>query len=87
MTAEIEYLDSFHLSLNNDLTQEPQSKMIKKSSELVKQLKEVYQRPQQKFVQNVSTDFASDLVPEFASATYHLHHFSHHRHSEEPIYS
>jgi len=41
----------------------------------------------QKFIQNVSIDFPSDLVPEFASSSYRLQHFSQHRHSEEPVYS
>lgn len=73
--------------MNGDLTTETQSKLIKKSSELIRQLREVQSRPQIKFVQNVSTDFPSDLVPEFSSATYLLENFSHHRHSEDPIYS
>lgn len=44
-------------------------------------------KPLLKFIQNVSIDFPSDLVPEFASAVYKLQHFSQHRHSEEPVYS
>lgn len=50
-------------------------------------MKEVYKRPIQKFVHNVSAEFPSDLVPEYASSSYHLQHFSRHRNSEDPIYS
>jgi len=35
-------------------------------------LKDLNQKPLLKFIQNVAIDFPSDLVPEFASATYRL---------------
>lgn len=42
MTAEIDFLGRVDNDIKTDLTQEPQSKLIKKSFELIKQLKDVY---------------------------------------------
>ena len=52
MQTEIEQLEEFHNKLNQELFHEPQSKLIKKSADLVKQLKEIHQKPASTFLQN-----------------------------------
>jgi tripartite motif-containing protein 37 len=42
MTGEIEQLEAFQRVLNQELFQQPKSKLIKKSADLVRQLREIH---------------------------------------------
>ena len=46
---EVVKLEEFHRKLNSQLTQEPKSKLIKKSTELVRQIRELNQNPIDRF--------------------------------------
>lgn len=88
MSSEIEQLEEFQQKLNAQLFHEPKSKLIKKSTELVRQLQELNARPASNYVQNsVQVEFPSDIVPDYDCGEYKLRHFSQLRHSEDPIYS
>ena len=64
MEDEIEQLDEFHNKLNVELTKMPKSSLIKKSKDLIKQLKEIRTKEPHRFVNDeVSTHFTSELVP------------------------
>jgi hypothetical protein len=45
MTDEIESLEAFHQQLNKDLTTQPQSSLIARSGDLVRQLKDLHNKP------------------------------------------
>ena len=64
MQDEIEQLDEFHNKLNGELTKTPKSSLIKKSGDLIRQLKEIHTKEPHRFVDNeVAIDFTSELVP------------------------
>jgi len=64
MQDEIEQLEEFHTKLNVELTKMPKSSLIKKSGDLIRQLKEIHSKEPHRFVDNeVTTDFTSELVP------------------------
>ena len=50
MSSEIEQLEEFQRKLNGQLFHEPKSKLIKKSTELVRQLQELNARPGNNYV-------------------------------------
>ena len=50
MSSEIEQLEEFQRKLNSQLFHEPKSKLIKKSTELVRQLQELNSRPANNYV-------------------------------------
>ena len=50
MTSEIEHLEDFQRKLNHQLFNEPKSKLIKKSTELVKNLSDLNARPASNYV-------------------------------------
>lgn len=50
MSSEIEQLEEFQQKLNAQLFHEPKSKLIKKSTELVRQLQELNARPASNYV-------------------------------------
>ena len=50
MTSEIEHLEEFQRKLNTQLFHEPKSKLIKKSTELVKNLQDLNARPTNNYV-------------------------------------
>ena len=62
--------------------------MIQRSGDLVKQLREIHNKPTSKFVANsVPTDFPSELVPNYDSSVFCIKDFSRIRHSHEVVYS
>lgn len=64
MQDEIEQLEEFHEKLNVELSKMPKTSLIKKSGDLIRQLKEIHTKEPQRFVDNeVSIDFTSELVP------------------------
>lgn len=66
MQDEIEQLEEFHNKLNLELTKMPKTSLIKKSGDLIRQLKEIHTKEPHRFVDHeVSIDFSSDLVPEY----------------------
>jgi hypothetical protein len=55
----------------------PKSSLIKKSGDLIRQLKEIHNKEPHKFVDNeVSIDFNSELVPQYESAVFVIKNFS-----------
>lgn len=66
MQDEIEQLEEFHNKLNQELTKMPKSSLIKKSGDLIRQLKEIHTKEPHRFVDNeVTIDFTSELVPQY----------------------
>ena len=77
MQDEIEQLDEFHLKLNNQLTKMPKSTLIKKSGDLIRQLKETHNKEPHRFDDNeVSIDFTSELVPQYEQSIFIIKNFS-----------
>jgi len=55
---------------------------------LIKQLRDIHQKPASKFLTNsVSTEFPSDLVPNYESSTFAIKELSKIRHTHEVVYS
>jgi len=71
-------LDTFHERLNHELTKMPKTQLIKKSGDLIKQLKEIHHKEPHRFVDSEVTidDFSSDLVPDYESAVFTIKNFS-----------
>jgi len=77
MQDEIEQLEEFHNKLNLELTKMPKTSLIKKSGDLIRQLKEIHTKEPHKFVDNeVSIDFSSDIVPEYEQSIFVIRNFS-----------
>ena len=88
MNNEIKNLEDFQSKLNKQLVNEPRSKLIKKSGDLINQLRQLNTIPASTFISsNVQIDFPSEIVPEYACSEFKLKHFSQRRYQEEPIYS
>ena len=59
MADEIEFLQSMQNELNRQLTQSPKSVLISKSGELIKMLREINSKPNNKYAKtNVSLEFS-----------------------------
>jgi hypothetical protein len=66
MQDEIEQLEEFHAKLNHELTKMPKSSLIRKSNDLIRQLKEIHSKEPHRFVDGeVKIDFTSELVPAY----------------------
>lgn len=62
--------------------------LISKSTDLVKQLREIHNKPTSKFVANsVSVEFPSELVPNYEASTFVIRDFNRIRHTHEVVYS
>lgn len=71
-----------------DLIQHPQSTLISKSAELIKQLRDIHNKPAaSKPNSSVSMEFPSELVPNYESSTFVIKDFTRIRHSHEVVYS
>jgi tripartite motif-containing protein 37 len=93
MSDEIESLEVFHSQLNKDLTSQPQSTLIAKSADLIRQLREIHNKPATTSSKLslpssvVQMDFPSELVPNYESATFVIRDFTRIRHTHEVVYS
>lgn len=59
-----------------------------RTPDIVKQLREIHQKPTSKFVANqVQIDFPSELTPSYDSSTFIIKDFSRIRHLHEVVYS
>lgn len=77
MQDEIEQLDEFHEKLNMELSKMPKTSLIKKSGDLIRQLKEIHTKEPQRFVDNeVSVDFTSELVPQYEQSVFVIKNFN-----------
>jgi len=64
----------------------PKTSLIKKSGDLIRQLKEIHTKEPHKFVDNeVSIDFSSDIVPEYEQSVFVIKNFSRIRQSQNQI--
>lgn len=83
MQDEIEQLEEFHTKLHVELTKMPKTSLIKKSGDLIRQLKEIHTKEPHKFIDNeVSIDFSSDIVPEYEQSVFVIKNFSRIRNSQ-----
>ena len=77
MQDEIEQLEEFHGKLNNELTKMPKTSLIKKSNDLIRQLKDIHTKEPHRFAESdVSIDFNSELVPKYEQAVFVIKNFS-----------
>lgn len=61
----------------------PKSSLIKKSGDLIRQLKEIHTKEPHRFVDNeVSIDFTSELVPQYEQSIFVIKNFSRIRSSD-----
>lgn len=85
MQDEIEQLEEFHDKLNQELSKMPKTSLIKKSGDLIRQLKEIHTKEPQRFVDNeVSIDFTSELVPQYEQSVFVISNFSRIRNNQSP---
>ena len=71
MQDEIGQLEEFHAKLNHELSKMPKSSLIKKSNDLIRQLKEIHSKEPHRFVNdNIKVDFTSELVPQYESSVF-----------------
>lgn len=71
MQDEIGQLEEFHAKLNQELSKMPKSSLIKKSNDLIRQLKEIHSKEPHRFVNdNIKVDFTSELVPQYESSVF-----------------
>jgi tripartite motif-containing protein 37 len=85
MQDEIEQLEEFHDKLNQELSKMPKTSLIKKSGDLIHQLKEINTKEPQRFVDNeVSIDFTSELVPQYEQSVFVISNFSRIRNNQSP---
>lgn len=88
VSQEIEYLESMHVEVKRQLTTSARSSFIAKTSDLVKMLKELHEKPVENFIGcSVSTDFPSEIIPDYDSAVFTLANFSLLRETSEVVYS
>lgn len=65
-----------------------QSQLISNSGELINDLRDFHQRPTSKFVASqISTEFPSDLLPQYESATFKIKNYTTLRDTREVIFS
>lgn len=85
MQDEIEQLEEFHDKLNQELSKMPKTSLIKKSGDLIRQLKEIHTKEPQRFVDNeVTIDFTSELVPQYEQSIFVISNFSRIRNNQSP---
>lgn len=56
----------------------PKTQLIKKSGDLIRQLKEIHNKEPHRFFENdvAIDDFSSDLVPDYESSVFTIRNFS-----------
>jgi len=77
MQDEIEQLDSFHKKLELELQKMPKSSLIKKSGDLIRQLKETHMKEPHRFEDSdVRIDFDSEILPQYEQSVFVIKNFS-----------
>lgn len=85
---EIEHLEDVHVDLNKQLGHLSKSKLIAKSNEIIKSLKEIQSKPISKaYSQSTSTEFISEIAPDYDSGIFEIQNFTRLRSTTEVIYS
>lgn len=85
---EIDKLENMHVEINKELSQNGKSKLISKTPELIKKLKELHLKPMSKFNKiNVITDFHSEIAPNYDSGVFEIKNYSILRNTTEVVYS
>lgn len=88
MNDEIEYLQHLQSQISNQISFSAKSVLVSKSSDIIKVLKEVEEKPTQTFEKDsISTEFTSELVPDYDNGIFVIHNYSKIRYCEEIIYS
>ncbi|CAG9318305.1 TRIM37_2 [Blepharisma stoltei] len=88
ISEEIDNLENMHIDINKQLSQDGKSKLIAKTPELIKMLKELNQKPLSRYNKvAVSTDIQSEITPSYDSGTFEIKNYSTLRATTEVIYS
>lgn len=88
LTQETEQIEALLREIDQYLNAKPRSELIGKSSELLQKCMDFNKKPMTNFVTApVQSDFQSEIVPPYDSATFVLNQFNSLQHKADPVYS
>ena len=88
LTQETEQLENLLSEIDQYLNGKTRSELISKAPELLQLSMEINRKPTTSFVTaSVQSDFQSEIVPQYESATFVLNQFSTPQNKADPVYS
>ena len=86
LTLETERLENLLAEIDKYLNGKPRSELIEKSPELLQLAMDLNKKPLV-VTSSVQSDFQSEIVPQYESGNFILHHFASLQHKADPVYS
>eukprot|EP01017_Pseudomicrothorax_dubius_P013644 TRINITY_DN1608_c0_g1_i16.p1 TRINITY_DN1608_c0_g1~~TRINITY_DN1608_c0_g1_i16.p1 ORF type:complete len:523 (-),score=83.52 TRINITY_DN1608_c0_g1_i16:1073-2641(-) len=88
LSDEIEFLENMRTEIERQIKETPKSLLIQKSSELVKMITDINDKPLNSIdTKSISHEFASEVVPAYSGSVFCLKPFSVLRQHSEVVYS